>query len=133
MPLMETIKEKVEKITGWGRPKRREVEAVGSRTCFGSPTTALCRTIGLPASKRQYELIWVGLRLTALWLRVVGLDANLLVSRGLRDRACCEDRGQGQCGNQGPHGQCSFVIYDGRYVLAMIVSQSSRIEINRAA
>src|SRR6516164_9513005 len=28
MPLMETIKEKVEKITGWGRPKRREVEAV---------------------------------------------------------------------------------------------------------
>jgi hypothetical protein len=28
MPLMETIKEKVEKITGWGRPNRREVEAV---------------------------------------------------------------------------------------------------------
>jgi hypothetical protein len=28
MPLIETIKEKVEKITGWGRPKRREVEAV---------------------------------------------------------------------------------------------------------
>jgi hypothetical protein len=28
MPLIETIKEKVEKITGWGRPKRREVDAV---------------------------------------------------------------------------------------------------------
>jgi hypothetical protein len=28
MPLIEIIKEKVEKITGWGRPKRREVDAV---------------------------------------------------------------------------------------------------------
>ena len=27
MPLIETIKEKIEKITGWGRPKRREVDA----------------------------------------------------------------------------------------------------------
>ena len=27
MPLIETIKEKVEKITGWGRPTRRDVEA----------------------------------------------------------------------------------------------------------
>jgi uncharacterized protein YjlB len=27
MPLIETIKEKVEKITGWGRPSRREVDA----------------------------------------------------------------------------------------------------------
>jgi len=46
MPLIEIIKEKVEKITGWGRPKRREVEAVlrpRKRTSFGSPTTALFR------------------------------------------------------------------------------------------
>jgi hypothetical protein len=28
MPLIDTIKEKVEKITGWERPKRREVDAV---------------------------------------------------------------------------------------------------------
>jgi hypothetical protein len=34
---------------------------------------------------------------------VVGLDANLLVSRSLRDRGRCEDRSQGQCGNQGLH------------------------------
>ncbi len=27
MPFIDTIKEKVEKITGWGRPTRREVDA----------------------------------------------------------------------------------------------------------